>query len=135
MGTSRVQILSVTRFLFIGNRLHSASLTFPEFQRAELTVANQGREGMRKQMRSSQETIVQPGRGGGVGGVGEQVLVPLPSPTQGIYLTIPLSLSVGTKRMEVEDGNFRLSTRLFFLFYYIFIFGCVGSLLLCVGFL
>ena len=54
---------------------------------------------MQKQRRSSQETIVQPwGR----------VLVP----TQGIYITIPLSSYAGTKvSTQVKDGNFRLSTR------------------------
>ena len=54
------------RFLFIGNRLQIR------------TVDNQGREGMQKQGRSSQETIVQPGG---------RVLVP----PQGIRLTISLS--------------------------------------------
>ena len=42
-------------FLFVGNGLHSASLTFPEFQRAQ-TVAYQRREEIQKQRRSSQET-------------------------------------------------------------------------------
>ena len=76
----------VSGFLFVGSRLHSASLTFGQIQ----TVANQGREGMQKQGRSSQETIVQP---------------------WGIYITISLSSSAGTKaRTLVEDGNFKLST-------------------------
>ena len=35
VGPSGVQILPVFSFLFVGNRLHSASLTFPEFQRAD----------------------------------------------------------------------------------------------------
>ena len=60
------------------------------------TVANQGGEGMQKQGRNSWEAIVQPwGR----------VLVP----PQGIYMTVSLSSSAGTKApTQVEDGNFRL---------------------------
>ena len=34
------------------------SVTFPKLQRTELTVVNQGREGMRRQARNDQETIV-----------------------------------------------------------------------------
>ena len=43
----------VPYFLSVGNRLHSASVTFPELHRA-----NQGGEGMQKHWRGSQETIV-----------------------------------------------------------------------------
>ena len=44
-------------FLSVGNRLHSASMTFPEFQKAgSRRVTNLGREGMQRQGRSSQET-------------------------------------------------------------------------------
>ena len=54
---------------------------------------------MQKQRRSSQETTVQ---------LWGRVLVP----PQGLYITISLSSSVGTKvPTQVEDGNFRLSTR------------------------
>ena len=54
---------------------------------------------MQKQGRSSQETIVQPW---------DRVLVP----PQGIYRTISLSSSAGTKvPTQVEDSNFRLSSR------------------------
>ena len=74
----------VPHFLITGNRLHSASMTFPEFQWAVPTVANQGREGMWRQGRNSQETIVQPwGR----------VLVP----PQGRYITISLSCFAETE--------------------------------------
>ena len=54
---------------------------------------------MQKQRRSSQETIVSPwGR----------VLVP----PRGIHRTLSFSSSVGTKApTQVEDGNFRPSTR------------------------
>ena len=55
--------------------------------------------GMKKQRRSSQEAIVQ---------AWGRVLVP----PQGIYITIPLSSSAGTKvPTQEEDGSFRLSTR------------------------
>ena len=36
------------------------SMTFPKLQRTELTAVNQGREGMQRQGRNNQETIVQP---------------------------------------------------------------------------
>ena len=49
----------VPHFLFAGNRLHSASMTFPEFQRAGSNSANQEREERRRQGRSSPETIAQ----------------------------------------------------------------------------
>ena len=39
----------VRHFLFVGNRLHSASFTVPEFQRADSNIANQGRQEMQKQ--------------------------------------------------------------------------------------
>ena len=54
--TSWVQILCVPCFLFVGNRIHSASLAFPEFQRED-SKTYQEKEGMQKQRRSSQETI------------------------------------------------------------------------------
>lgn len=61
--------------------------------------ADQGREEMQKSERSSQETIIQPW---------DRVLVP----PQGIYLTKSLSSAVGTRvPTQVENGNFRLSTR------------------------
>ena len=44
---------------FVRNKLPSASLTFPEFQKEVQTVANQGREGMPRPGRSSLETAVQ----------------------------------------------------------------------------
>ena len=44
-------------FLFAGNRLHSASMTFPEFQSQAQIVAIYGRKEMPQQGRSSQETV------------------------------------------------------------------------------
>ena len=68
----------------------SASMTFPEFQSAGQRVANQGRELMQRQGRSSQETIVQPlGR----------VLVPF----QGMYITISLSFYAKLKPPTNEN--------------------------------
>ena len=65
-------------------------MTLPELQRA---AANNGREGMQRSRRSSQETIVQPwGR----------VLVP----PQGIYITI--SLSSSTELKPTIDGRCHL---------------------------
>ena len=92
MGPSQVEILFRVPSFCVGNMLHSASLTFPEFQGAE-TVVYQGREGRQKQRRGSQETIAQPwGR----------VL----APPQGIHRTVSLSSSAGTKApTKVEDGT------------------------------
>ena len=86
----------VLHFLLRGNRLHSAPTTLPELIQI---VANQGKEEMWKQGRSSQKMIVQPC---------SRVLVPL----QGMRIMISLSSFVGTEAAtQVEDGNFRLSTR------------------------
>ena len=83
MGPSLLQILSVSRFLTCRQSLQPPQPSLSSKGQIQI-VANQGREGMQKQRRSSQETTVQPwGR----------VLVPL----QGIYITIPLSSSAGTK--------------------------------------
>ena len=61
--------------------------------------AHEGREEMQKLERSSQETVKQSW---------DRALVP----AQGIYMTKPSSSSVGTRvPTQVEDGNFRLSTR------------------------
>ena len=99
MGLPGTNPFCVPHFLFVGNRLHSASMTFPEFQRAGSNSCSPGSEGMQKQGRSSQEIIVQPwGR----------VLVP----PQGIYIKISLSSSAATKApTQVEGNNFRLGTR------------------------
>ena len=88
----------VPHFLFLRNRLHSVTLPFSEFPRADSNSYYQEREGMQQQENNHQETIVQPwGR----------TLVPL----QGIYLTTLLIFSVGTKApTQVEDGNFQFST-------------------------
>ena len=67
-------LFHVPRFLFVENRLHSASLTFPEFQRADSISFLSGKGGKaKKQKRSIQEAIVQPW---------SMVLVPL----QGMYI-------------------------------------------------
>ena len=71
-------------------------MTFPELQRQVQTVDNQGREGMQRSGRSSQETVAQPwGR----------VLVP----PQGIHTTIPLSSSAELK-LTTHENNRRGST-------------------------
>ena len=63
------------------------------------TVANQRSEGMQKQSRSSQETIV-------------QWLKQDTGSSSRIYITISLSSSTGTKAPTlVEDGNYRLRPR------------------------
>ena len=46
----------VSSFLLIGYRLHSASLTFPELQRAD-SISHQRREGMQKLRRTHQDTV------------------------------------------------------------------------------
>ena len=48
----------VSHFLFVGNGLHSVSLTLPEVQSQIQTVANQKSERMQKSRRDNQETIV-----------------------------------------------------------------------------
>ena len=73
----------VPRFLIIGNRFIQLP-SFPESQGHVQTVAHQGREGMQRQGRNSQETIVQPW---------DRVLVP----PQGIHITISLSYLTGTE--------------------------------------
>lgn len=49
--------LCPTCFLFVGNRLHSGSMIFLEFQRQVQTVTNQGREG--KQSKNNSAGLVQ----------------------------------------------------------------------------
>ena len=73
----------VPHFLFVGNRLQSPWPSRSSKGQIQ-TVANQGREGMQRQRRSSQETRVQPwGR----------VLVP----PQGIHISVSLSSSTELK--------------------------------------
>ena len=74
-------------FLFVGNRLHSASLAFLEIQGQIQTVANQGGKGMQKQRRNRQEPLVQPPWG--------RVLVP----PQGIYGTTYLGVLLQKLRL------------------------------------
>ena len=52
MGSSQEKPFCVSHFLFVGNRLHSASLTFSESEGQIQTVVNQGREEMQKQRRT-----------------------------------------------------------------------------------
>ena len=93
MGPSQVKILFRVPSFCVGNTLHSASLTFPEFQGADSKSCLSGEGGTQKQRRGSQEKIVQPwGR----------VL----APPQGIHRTVSLSSSAGTKApTKVEDGT------------------------------
>ena len=98
MGLPGTNPLCVPRFLFVGNRLHLTSMTFPEFQRAG-SVANQGREGMQRQgweqSRNKNEAL---GQGPG-------------SSSRNIRNTI-LELFCRTKaHTQVEEGNFWLSAR------------------------
>ena len=68
----------------------SASVTFPELQRQVPTFVHQGREGMQRPGRSSQETMVQPrGRG----------LVPPPE----IYITT--SVGPAAELKHPTDGR------------------------------
>ena len=55
--------LHVSCFLFVGNRLYLLSLTFPEFQRADSNSCLWGKEGTKRQRKSSQETKVDPRAG------------------------------------------------------------------------
>ena len=81
----------VPHFLFVRNRLQPPWPSLSSKGQVQ-TVANQGREGMQKQGRNSQETIVQPwGR----------VLVP----PQGTHITISLSSSAELKPHQMEDVN------------------------------
>lgn len=79
MGLQGTKVF-LAHFLFVGNSLHKASMTFPEFPRAgspELLI-KEGRE-MQKQEKSNQETIVQPwGR----------LLVSPPTPSMNIHSNI-----------------------------------------------
>ena len=97
---SWVQILSMSpHFLFVRNRLHSASLTFPEFQKVNSNSYLPGKGGnaetKEKQSRNNSAKL---GR----------VLFP----PQGTDIAISLSSSAGTKAgIEVQDVNSKLSTR------------------------
>ena len=84
---------------FVGNRLHSASITLHEFQRADsnscYSAKEENVETREEQSRNKRDSW---GR----------VLVP----PQRIYNTTSLSSSAGTKApIQVEDGNFRLSPK------------------------
>ena len=90
MGLWSTDLFCVLHFLSVGYRLHSASLTFPEFQSWIQTIANQGREGIQKQKQSK------------VGTASDRVLVPTQRNMHNNVFEPPT---------QVEDGNFRLSTR------------------------
>ena len=66
MGLLDAKAFLCSCFLFVGNRLHSASMTFREFQRARSYSCYSGKEGMQRHGRSSQETIVRDFPGGSV---------------------------------------------------------------------
>ena len=62
MGLWSTDLLCVLHFLSVEYRLHSAFLTFPEFQRVVQITANQGREGIQKQRRKNQRLVQPPDR-------------------------------------------------------------------------
>ena len=97
MGLWSTDLLCVLHFLSVGYRLHSASLTFPEFQGWIQTIANQGREGIQKQRRNNQ-MVVQPW---------DRVLVPT---QRNMHNNVFEFYRTGAPT-QVEDGNFRLNTR------------------------
>ena len=66
MGLLDAKAFLCSCFLCLGNRLPSASMTFPEFQRACSSSCYSGKEGMQRHGRSSQETIVRDFPGGSV---------------------------------------------------------------------
>ena len=70
-------------FLITGNRLPSASETFPEFQQQVQTAANQGREGMQRQGRNKRNNSVALGQS--------------PGSPQGIRIIIYLSCFADTE--------------------------------------
>ena len=76
-------------FLFVGNRLQPPWPSLSSNRQIQ-TVADQGREGMQRQGRNIQETIVQPSG---------RVLVP----PQGIHITISLSSSAELNPQQMED--------------------------------
>ena len=97
---SQVQTLSGSpMFLFIGNRLHSASLTFPELQRANssscLSGEGENAETKEEQSRNNSANLRQ---GSG-------------SSSREMHKNI-FELFCRTKApTQMEDGNFRLRTR------------------------
>ena len=97
MGLWSTDLLCVLHFFSVGYRLHSASLTFPEFQGWIQTIANQGREGIQKQRRNNQ-MVVQPW---------DRVLVPT---QRNMHNNVFEFYRTGAPT-QVEDGNFRLNTR------------------------
>ena len=96
MGLWSTDLFCVLHFLSVGYRLHSASLTFPEFQSWIQTIANQGREGIQKQKQSK------------VGTASDRVLVPTQRNMHNNVFEFFYRTGAPT---QVEDGNFRLNTR------------------------
>ena len=101
MGPSQVQKpFCVSHFLLVGKRFQPPRPSLSSKGQIQ-TASNQRSEGIQKQRKSSQETIVQ---------WWGRVLVHC----EGIYITIwytSLSSSMGTNApTQVEDGNFRLNT-------------------------
>ena len=97
----RTNPFCVPCFLLVGNRLHAASLIFPEFQRADSKSWLSRRGGVA-------ETKKQLGKNSAAMGAGSWFLL-----KEYIFKKkkIPLSSSAGTKSpTQKEDGNFRLSS-------------------------
>ena len=82
----------VPHFLFVGNRLQPLGPSLSS-QGEVQALANQGREGMQRRGRGSQETIEQPGG---------RVLILL----QEAHRTMSLSSSAELKPQQVEDVNY-----------------------------
>ena len=81
----------VPHFLFLWNELQPPLPSLSSKGQVQ-TIANQGREGMQRPERSSQETIVQ---------LWGRVLVP----PQGIFITISLNSSAELNPPQMEDVN------------------------------
>ena len=81
----------VPHFLFLWNELQPPLPSLSSKGQVQ-TIANQGREGMQRPGRSSQETIVQ---------LWGRVLVP----PQGIFITISLNSSAELNPPQMEDVN------------------------------
>ena len=107
------QILSVSHFLFVGNRLYLASLTWSWSSKGQVQIViNHGREGVQRQGRNSQERVLL--WAGFWCHPGEYVIYT----HWGEYYYIPKEVYNNTSELfcrpkaliQVEDDNFRLST-------------------------
>ena len=91
--------LGVSHFLFLGNKLQLPNPTLSSKRQVQ-TVANQGREGMQRQGRRSQDTIVQPWRQD-----------PDPSSKREQYLWVPLQNITPQHMDDVNEAFFILERR------------------------